>query len=124
MLIENPVVGGVETRRRHFARDRDANRVTDTLAEWTGRAFHARRLSKFRMARRSGMQLPETFDLRHWQIVAAHVQPSVKKHRPVTGREHEIIAADPARFFGIMFERVTIKDRADFRASERQAKVT
>src|SRR5437763_7675189 len=73
MLIENPVVGGVETRRRHFARDRDAGRVTDTLAEWTGRAFHARRISKFRMARRPGMQLPEAFNLRHWQIVAAHV---------------------------------------------------
>src|SRR4029077_11600235 len=80
VLIENPVVGGVETRRRHLARDRDANRVTDTLAEWTGRAFDARRLSKFRMARRSGMQLPETFDLRHGQIVATHVQPSVEKH--------------------------------------------
>src|SRR5205807_8590148 len=73
MLIENPVVGGVETRRRHFARDRDAGRITDTLAEWTGRAFHARRISKFRMARRPGMQLPEAFNLRHWQIVAAHV---------------------------------------------------
>src|SRR5207237_6341525 len=73
MLIENPVVGGVETSRRHFARHRDADRVTDTLAEWPGRAFDARRIAKFRMARRPGMQLPKTFNLRHWQIVTAHL---------------------------------------------------
>src|SRR5207249_11542312 len=73
MLIENPVLGGIETRHRHFARDCDADRVTDTLAEWTRGAFDARRVSKFRMARRPGMQLPEPFDLRHWQIVTAHV---------------------------------------------------
>ena len=124
MLIENPVLGGVETRRRHFACHRDADRVADALAERTGRAFDARRFKKFRMARRLGMQLPETLDLRHRQIVAAHVQPGVKEHAAVTGRENEIVATDPARLFGIMFERVTVKDRAHFRATERQTKMT
>src|SRR5690349_10994446 len=112
MLIKNTVLGSVETRRRHFAGDGDADCVTDALTERTGCAFDPRRLSKFRMTGSPGMQLPETLNLRHWQIVAAHVQPRVKKHRPVTGREHEIIAANPPRLFGIMFERVTIQDRA------------
>src|SRR5690348_4704949 len=112
MLVENPMLSCIETRRRHFARDRDADCVTDALPERTGRAFDARRFSKLWMPRRLGMQLPETFDLRHWQIVAAHVQPRIKKHRAVTGREHEIIAPDPARLFGIIFERVAVKDGA------------
>ena len=66
------------------------------------------------------MQLPEAFDLRHRQIVAAHMQPGVKEHAAVPGRENEIIAADPARLVGIVFERVTVKDRAHFRATQRQ----
>ena len=39
VLIENLVLGGIESRRRHFRRHGHADRVTDALAERTGRAF-------------------------------------------------------------------------------------
>ena len=59
MLIENPMLGGVETRRRHFRRHGDANRVANALPERTGRAFDARRFKKFRMARRFANAIAE-----------------------------------------------------------------
>ena len=102
MLIENAVLRSVEPFRRHFHRDRDADSVTNSLSERTGCAFDPGRFKKFRMSRRFRMQLPETFDLRHRQIVAAHVQPRVEEHRAVTGRQNEIIAANPPRFVWIV----------------------
>jgi len=83
MLIENFALIRVETRRRHFCRHRNANRVADALAEWPRRAFHTRSMAKFRVARRLGMQLPESFYFRHRQVVTAHVQPGVKEHAAV-----------------------------------------
>ena len=75
------------------------------------------------MSRRLAVQLPEAFDLFHRQIVSAQVKPGVKEHAAVAGGENEIIAPNPARFVRIMFERVTVKDRAHLRASERQAEM-
>ena len=86
-------------RAAAILRDRDAGRVTDTLAEWTGRTRPA--YLQILDDRCPGMQLPEAFNLRHWQIVAARV--AGKEHRPVTGRENEKVAPNPAGLFGIMF---------------------
>ena len=52
MLIENAVLAGIESRRRHLHRHRDADRVANALSEWTGGAFHSRCFEKFRMSRR------------------------------------------------------------------------
>ncbi len=73
MLIENSVLVGVETRGCHLHRHSDPDRIAHPLPERTGRAFHARRLTKLRMPRRLAVQLPEPFDLRHRQVVTAHV---------------------------------------------------
>jgi hypothetical protein len=73
MLIKNPVLGRVEARGRHLGRHRDADRVTHTLSERTGGAFHAGCFKKLRVARRLAVQLPETLDLVHREIVSAHV---------------------------------------------------
>ncbi len=102
VLIENPMLGGVETRGRHLRRHRDTDGVAHALAKRSGRAFHARRFEKLRMSRRFAMQLPETLDFRHGQIVAAEVQPGVEKHAAVTGRENEVVAPDPARLIRIV----------------------
>ena len=120
VLIENSVLIGVETRRGHLRCHGHANRVADALTERTGGAFHAGCLDKFGMSRRFGMQLPETFDFRHRQIVAAHVQPGVKEHAAVPSGENEDIAIDPARLIRVISQRMTKKHRADFRAAERK----
>src|SRR3954470_9744368 len=74
MLIENPVLGGVESRRGHFHRDRYANGIAHALSKRPRGAFDARRLKKFRVTRRLAVQLTEVFDFFHRQIVTAHVQ--------------------------------------------------
>ncbi len=123
VLIENLVLGRVEARRRHLRRHRDADGVGHALAERTGGAFDAGRFKKLRMARRLAVQLPEALDLLHRQIVAAQVQPGVKEHAAVAGREDEVVAADPARFVRIVLEGVTVKHRAHLRAAQRQTEV-
>ena len=118
VLVENSVLIGVEPRRSHVRCQGHANRVAHALTKRSGGAFHSGRLAKFGVSRRFGVQLPEAFDFRHRQIVAAHVQPGVKEHAAVTGREHEDIAIDPAWLVRIISQRMTKKHRADFRATE------
>src|SRR6202011_265852 len=48
MLIENLVLGGVETRGRHLRRDRNADSVANALPKRSGCTFHTRRFTKFR----------------------------------------------------------------------------
>ena len=124
MLIKDAALRRVETRRRHLHRHRDADCVAHPLPERPGGAFHAGRFTKLRMPRRLGMQLAEPFDLRHRQIVTAHVQPRVKEHAAVAGREDEVIAIDPARFVRIVFQGVGVEHRAHFGATERKTKMT
>ena len=69
------------------------------------------------MSRRLAVQLPETLDLRHRQIVAAQVQPGVKEHAPVTGRENEIVAINPARLIGVVPEGMAIENGAHLGAA-------
>ena len=123
VLVENHVLGGVEPRRGHLRRHRHADGIRDALPERPGSAFHARRFKKLRMPRRLAVQLPELLDLFHRQIVSAQVEPGVKEHAAVSGRQNEIIAPDPARLFGIMLERIAVKDGAHLGASQRQAEV-
>src|SRR5260370_38361370 len=73
MLIENSVLASVESRRGHFHRDCDSGGVANALPKRASRAFHTRCLAKFRGSRRFAVELPETFDFRHCQIVSCQV---------------------------------------------------
>jgi len=122
MLIENFVLIGVETRRRHFRRHGNSNRVANALAERSRGAFHSGRIAKLGVARRFGMQLPEPFDFRHRQVVTAHVEPRVKKHAAMPAGEDEDVAINPARLVRIILQRVPVEHRAHLRATERKSK--
>src|SRR5688500_8108129 len=91
VLIENLVFWRVESRGSHLCRHSNADSVRHSLPERTGGAFHARRFKELRVARRLAVQLPEALDLVHRQVVATKVQPAVKKHAAVSGREDEVI---------------------------------
>ena len=104
VLIENAVVAGIETRRGHFHRHRDADGIGHALPQRAGGAFDSRRFKKFRMARRLAVQLTEVFDFLDRQIVAAHVQPGVEEHAAVTGGENEIVTVNPARLVRVVFQ--------------------
>src|SRR5262249_18187026 len=124
MLIKNPMLSGIEPRRSHVRRNGHTNRIAYALAERPGGAFHSRCVAKFRMSRRFRMKLPESFDFRHRQIVAAHMQPSKKEHAAMPRGEHEDIAIDPARLVWIVSERMPEKHGANFRAAQWKAKMT
>ena len=123
VLIENFVLIGVETRRGHFRRHGNSNRVANALAKRSSGAFHAGRITKLGVTRRLGMQLPEPFDFRHGQVVAAHVQPGVKEHAAMPAGEYENIAINPARLGRIVFQCVAVEHRAHLCASEREPKM-
>ena len=124
VLIENLVLLGVETRCRHFHRDGDADRIAHALTKRAGRALDSRCFEEFRVPGRFRMQLAETFELLHRQVVAAQVQPGVKKHRAVPSRENEVISIDPARLIRIVLERIAVKHGAHFRTTERKPEVS
>src|ERR1035441_10338179 len=65
------------------------------------------------------MQLPEAFDFFHRQIVAAQVQPGVKEHAAMPGRENEVIAPDPTRLVRVMLQGVAVKHCTQDRKSTR-----
>ncbi len=123
MLIENHVLGRVESRGGHLRGHGYADGIGDALAERAGGAFHAGRLGEFRMTGRLAVQLTEAFDFLHRQVVAAEVQPRIEEHAPVTGRQDKVVAADPARLIRVVLQGVAVKDGADFRATERQTEM-
>ena len=102
VLIENLVLIGVETRRRHFCRHGNSHRVADSLTERPCCTFYSGCVAEFGMPGCFGMQLPEPFDFRHRQVVAAHVQPRIQEHAAVPARQHKDVAIDPARFVRII----------------------
>jgi len=118
VLIENTMLGGIEMRSCHFRGHRDADRIANTLPEWSGGAFHSRRFGIFRVTWRFAVELAKAFDVVDGKVVAAHVEPGIKEHAAVTGRENEIVPANPARLFRVMPEQITIKNRAHLRAAE------
>src|SRR5207244_3274785 len=123
LLIENLLLSGVETRRSHFCRHRNTDRVANALAERSCRALHSRSVTKLRVARRLGMQLPETFDFRHRQVVTTQVQPCIQKHATMPAGEDENVAIDPARLVWVVSQCIPEKYCAYFSATERQTKV-
>ncbi len=95
VMVDDGVIGAIEVRGQHLLRQREADRVGQTLPQRTGGGFHAWRVGGFRMTRRLGMQLAETLELVHRQIKAGEVQQRVLQHRAVAVGEHETIAIGP-----------------------------
>ena len=86
MVVKNGVLSGIETGRCHLPGERHTHGIPDPLPQRTGRALYAGSFVKLRMTGSCAMQRPEPLHLLQWQIIAAQVQPTVKKHRTMTGR--------------------------------------
>ena len=97
MVVDHLEAGPVELRGQHLLGQRHADRVGQTLAQRSGGGFNAWRETVFRVTGGPGMQLPETPDLRHWQVIAGQVQQRVQQHRRVAIGQHEAVAVDPVR---------------------------
>ena len=51
------------------------------------------------------------------------MQPSVKKHAAVTGGENKVVAINPARLIGIMFQGMALEDGTHLGATKGQPEV-
>ena len=123
-VVENAVLGGVETRFRHLARHGQSDRVGHALAQRTGGALHAGRFAELRMTGRDAAELTEIFHLLERHIVAGEMEPAVEEHAAVAGGENKAVAVEPARLGRIVTQGRAEKHRADFRASQGQTQVT
>src|SRR2546423_15438528 len=79
--------------------NRHADRIAETLAEWTGCGLDAGRLEIFRMPRRERAELTKALDLidRH-RLVAEEIEQRIDQHRAMACGEHKAAAVRP---FGI-----------------------
>src|SRR5438067_7258007 len=123
MLVENAMFAGVEMCLRHFRSHCHTNRVANALPQRAGGTLDAGCVAKFRMSRRFRMQLAKIFDVLDRNVVAAQMQPGIQKHTAVTGGKNEIVAIDPTRLIWIGSEQITVEQRPDLGASEREAKM-
>ena len=123
MVVENLVARRVETRGRHLAGHRHADRVANALPERAGGGLDSGGLAEFGVARGLAVQDAEILHLLERQLVAAQVQPAVEEHRTVARGEDEAVAIQPARLIRIVHERMAVEHRADLSTAQRQAKV-
>ena len=60
---------------------------------------------------------------RHLRI-AGEMQPRIKEHRAVAGRENEAVAIEPAGLIGIVLESLAVKHGTDLGAAEGKTEMT
>ena len=70
------------------------------------------------------MKFTERGDVVFGNRITREMQPTVKEHRTMAGREDETIAVQPTRCIGIKIHGFTKENRADFGAAERETKVS
>ena len=115
--IENLKSGLVEIRRQPFAGDCHSNAVARTLAERACGGFNSGRQVRFRVARRSAVQLTEPLDFLHRnrrlaeyfaflirRAYSRQVQRRIDQHRSVPRGQHEPVAVGPNRIRRIVLQ--------------------
>ena len=97
VVVDDVVAVAVELGGEELFRERHADGVGEALAERAGRRLDAGRDAELGMARRLAVQLAEVAQLREREVVAGQVQQRIQQHRAVPVRQHEAVAAGPAR---------------------------
>ena len=119
MVVEDLVLGSIETGFAHFGRNSIADGVRHPLAERTSGCFDSGCFMKFRVAGRHAVELPEVPQLVDRQSIAGKMQPAVKEHAAMAGRKNEPVTVDPARIVGIVFQGMPVENRTDLGGSQR-----
>src|SRR5450432_3484676 len=91
------MAGPIELRREQSLGERHAHGVGETLPQWPGRRFHARRYAHLGMAWRHRVQLPEALYFIERERIAAQMQQRVLQHRAVPVGQDEAVAIWPMR---------------------------
>jgi hypothetical protein len=123
VVIDDFVARLVELGSQHLFGQREADGVSDALAERAGRGFNARRVTKLGVTRCFGVQLAEIFQIIDRQIVASEVQQRINQHRAVAVRHHETVAVRPVRVGRVVAQMAAPQNLGDFRHAHRHARV-
>jgi len=122
-MVDDGVIGTIETCRQHFFRQSHADRVRETLAERTGRGFDCRKFAVLRMTGGLRVQLAEALDFLDREIVAGQMQQRIQQHRTVAVAEHETIAIEPFRIRRVMAEEIIPQHFGDVGHAHRHARM-
>ena len=106
VVIDNLVAGPVERAASH-ASAMPSRRRSETLPQRSGGDFDARRVTALRMPRGLASPLAEALQLIKRKIVAGEMQQAVEQHGAVAGGEHEAVAIEPVRVFGVVLQKLS-----------------
>ena len=123
-MVDDIETVAIETLREQFFRQGETDRVRQALAERAGRRLDARRFVPLRMTGGLRMQLPETLDLVHRQVVAGQVQQRVLQHRAMPVRQHETVAVGPLRIVRVVPEEIVPEHFGNVGHAHRHAGMT
>ena len=102
VVIDDRVPLAIENGRKMALRHCHADRRRDTLAQRTARAFHAHRVTEFRMSRRFASPLTELLEILDGERVAEQMQQRIFKRGSMPCAQHKAVARLPRRIFRIM----------------------
>ena len=123
-VIHDRVAGPVEFTREQRLGERHADRVGQSLPEWSRGRFDAGCDAHLRMPRRLAVQLPEAPEFVDRQVVAGEMQQSVQQHRAMPVRQHEAVAIGPRRIARIVFQMAVPQRDGNLGHAERHARMT
>ena len=123
MVVDDVVAVAVELGGEELFRERHADGVGQALAERAGRRLDAGRDRELGVAGRLAVQLAEVAQLREREVVAGQVQQRIEQHRAVPVREHEAVAAGPARIGRVVAQVPAPERDRDLGHAHRRARV-
>ena len=123
-MIDDIEIAAIEFGAQRAFRDRHADRVTDTLPQWSGGGFDTRRVTLLGMTRSLRVQLPKILQILDRDVVSGQMQDRIGKHRAMPVGHHEPIAIAPVRVSRIMAHEVVVKDFSDIGHAHWRARMT
>ncbi len=104
VVIDDVVAGAVIAGRKPSFRNRQTDRVAESLAERSSGNFNAGCVTALRMAGGLAAPLAEVLQLIKGQIVASEVEQAVEQHGAVPGGQDKTIAIDPVRVLRVKLQ--------------------
>ncbi|RMP59518.1 hypothetical protein ALQ20_01151 [Pseudomonas syringae pv. atrofaciens] len=115
MVIDDGVAWTVELRGKRFLGSSETDGVGKALTQRTGGGLDARRVTVFRVAGSTAVQLTEVFQVVDGQVVAGQVQQRVDQHRAVAVGHDEPVTVGKRRVCRVVFHIIAPKNLGDIR---------
>ena len=95
LVIKNYMLSSVKMGGGHLGSDRHTHGITHSLAKRTGGALDPSGFSILGVTGCLTVELAEILYLFEREVIPGKMQPSIKEHTAMTGRENETVAIKP-----------------------------